>query len=418
MRPIRLGLTALLVVLVTLLAHPTGSWAAHPVGTLSDTQAKDVGNPKLKTVECLDCHVPHGAADTSLLKGRDHAEQACLGCHKEWNESRHAGGHPLDQVVTRRAAEALAKVGGALGPNNTVTCASCHTMHDDKAKPLDRCFACHEEQASVATTSDEKRGHRSPFCTDCHNKDSATLKASGSIPGDPTNCLRCHGPGSKNQPVDAEPGHLGHPLVDKAGGFDAPAETPLNGCPTCHGGHDIVKPDSTLCATCHKEQTEDHARGGHGRATCLDCHPIHESKALYAATKDGQTLNPVQRRCLACHAKDAEGDANTPRVDSYQHPVPMFGPDGQRWQALGGLPLFDPNGVKVGPTENGDLTCASCHLSHGPDRDKPGDALRRPGWDQMCPACHGDDALLYYRWFHFRERLEGVADPPARKDTP
>lgn len=86
--------------------------------------------------------------------------------------------------------------------------------------------------------------------------------------GDPTNCLRCHGPGSKNQPVDVHPGEVGHALVDRPGGF-GPSDPPLNGCTSCHGGHEIVRPDATLCEKCHKEQAAAHARGGHGTATCI-----------------------------------------------------------------------------------------------------------------------------------------------------
>lgn len=417
MRTIRIVVVASLLVLIAVFAWPAGTFAAHPVGPVEDAVAVKIGNPTLERVECLDCHVPHGGADKTLLAG-DHAEQACLSCHKGWDRAKHAGGHPIDHVITRHAAQALAAVGGMVGPNNTVTCLSCHSAHDDGKTPLDRCFACHEEQASLASTSSEARGHKSPICTDCHNGASPTLKVSTSIPGDPTNCIRCHGPGSKNQHVDAEPGHFGHSLVDKPGGFSAPPAKPLAGCPTCHGRHDVLRPDTNLCAECHTEQVEDHARGGHGRATCLDCHPAHESKSLYAAKSGAEPLNPVQQRCLACHAKDAPGDAKTPRVEDYRHPAPMFAPDGKRWAALASLPLYDKTGAVVPSTENGDLACASCHLSHGPDRGKPGDALRRAGWDQFCTACHADDALMYYRWFHYRERLHGVADPPKQAPTP
>jgi hypothetical protein len=247
-------------------------------------------------------------------------------------------------------------------------------------------------------------------CTACHNADSASLKVgAGRVPGDPSNCLRCHSAGSKNQSVDAEPGHLGHKLVDQPGGF-GPSDPPLNGCQSCHGGHDVVRPDATLCKTCHTEQAEDQARGGHGDATCLDCHPAHEARPQHADATDHK-LNPLSRRCLACHAEDAKSDASVPRVESFEHPAPNFAADGPRWSAIGGLPLFDATGVKVAENENGELTCGSCHLSHGPDRNKPGDSLRRPGWDQVCPACHGDDGLLYYRWFHYRERLEGAITP-------
>ncbi len=390
--------------------HSPRSDSEHPIGAVALDRAARIGNPKLTVIECMNCHQTHGAADSGLLAGRDHAASACLSCHKGLDLKTHAGSHPMDALVPRRAADALAKVGGWLGPNNTVVCGSCHTTHA-KANIAARCFACHEEQAKVATTSATQEGHRSAICTDCHNEDSATLKAaSARVEGDPSNCLRCHGTGSKNQPVDVHPGQVGHALVDRPGGF-GPSDPPLRGCTSCHGGHEIVRPDSALCEGCHEDQAAAHARGGHGTATCIDCHPPHEDRAIHADAPDGHHINPVGRRCLVCHATDAPGDPSVPRVESFEHPAPMFLPDGPRWTPLGELPLFDAAGQKVAPTENGDLTCASCHLPHGPDQENEGDSLRRPGWEGPCSACHGDSALLYYRWFHFRERLKGVVPP-------
>lgn len=411
---VRFGLAAVLAVLLFLLVRPSGSLASHPVGPVSESSASKIGNPKLKLVECLDCHVSHGAADEGLLAGRDHGAGACKSCHKGVDLKHHAGSHPMDQLVPRRPAEALVAAGGSLGPNNTIVCGSCHSTHKS-SRIEDRCYACHEEQAKVASMVTTEKGHRSALCTDCHNEDLAKVKATAvRVDGDPDNCLRCHGPGSKNQSIDAHPGQAGHALVDKPGGFDA-KDKELNGCASCHGGHEIVRPDSDLCETCHTEQAEDHARGGHGTATCIDCHPPHEAKNLHADATDHH-INPVSLRCLACHSDDSPGDASVPRVEKFEHPAPVFLPDGPRWvPPLGSLPLFDEAGLKTAPQVNGDLTCASCHLSHGPDRNKPGDSLRRPGWEAACSACHGAEGLLYYRWFHFRERLEGAVTPMPKK---
>lgn len=408
MSPLRTA--ASLCAALAMLTLPGISAARHPVGTVSPASAEAIGNPKLRLVECLDCHVSHGAADAGLLSGRDHGEAACLDCHQGLDLTTHAGSHPLDTLVPRRQAAALRQLGGVLGPNSTLVCTSCHTMHAE-ADMTDRCFACHEEQAITASVDPATKGHRSSACTDCHNADSATLKVESSrVPGDPGNCLRCHDEGSENQKVDSAPGHLGHPLVDEEGGF-GPSDPPLEGCTSCHGGHEIVRPDYTLCEGCHLEQAEDHERGGHGTATCMECHPPHEARPMHAELADHR-LNPVSRRCLSCHAEDSDAEASVARVESYEHPAPMFLPDGPRWvPPLGTLPLFDETGAMLPPTQNGDLTCESCHLSHGPDRLKPGDSLRRPGWEKACSACHGTDALLTYRWFHFRERLEGLIKP-------
>lgn len=410
---LRVGLATFVAMGLWTLLPARESLAGHPVGAVSEASASKVGNAKLKLIECLDCHVSHGGAADDLLAGRDHAATACVNCHKGLDLETHADAHPVDELVPRRAAEAVRKVGGLLGPNNTVVCGSCHTAHGDDEEDMDaRCFACHEEQAAVAIEAATKEeGHRSGACRSCHNQESAEMKAEApKVEGDPSNCLRCHGPGTRNQSVDAHPGQAGHALVDREGGFDADDDRPLDGCTSCHGGHEIVRPDSDLCERCHTEQRDDHARGGHGTATCIDCHPPHEERAMHADAPDHH-LNPVSRRCLACHAEDAPGDGEVSRVESYEHPAPVFLPDGVRWTPLGDLPLFDEKGVKLPPNVNGDLTCASCHLSHGPDRNKPGDSLRRPGWERACSACHDVEALLFYRWFHYRERLEGVVTP-------
>jgi predicted CXXCH cytochrome family protein len=403
MRPLtRLLFASALATLVAFALHINSSFAGHPVGDIDPKAAASIGQPKLKVVECLDCHDAHGAVDSGLLQGWEHGEAACTRCHTGLEPETHAGGHPLDHVVTRRMAAALREAGGVLGSNNTLTCESCHTTHGEVSM-APRCLACHEEQAIVADVT--ATGHRSGACTNCHNADMTERKAElGRVPGDSSGCLSCHGEGSKYQSVDAHPGQVGHALVDREGGF-GPSDPPLEGCTSCHGGHDVVRPDSMLCEGCHDEQAEDHARGGHGSATCIDCHPPHQERPMHADATEGEPLNPVSLRCLACHAEDAPVELTDKRVESYDHPAPVFHPGGARWTPLGNLPLFDEAGRVLPARENGDLTCATCHLSHGPDHIKEGDHLRRAGWEPVCSACHDDEGLMYYRWFHYRERL-------------
>lgn len=388
--------------------HAAPAWAVHPTGPVKPEVAQRVGVPGLQAVECLACHVGHGAGDDQLLEGRDRGAAACLQCHKAIDGKTHAGVHPLHATVkSKEAVAAVQRLGGVLGAKNTIVCGSCHASHAS-SNIIQRCIACHPEEAPVADAEGKKAGHRSGVCLECHNIHPGVGKAPvarATVEGDPKGCLRCHGEGGKKQPVDARPGTLGHALVDREGGF-GPSDPKLEGCPTCHGEHEMIRPDAGLCEQCHDAQAEDHTRGGHGSATCLDCHPPHETPALHADAPD-HAFNPVSRRCLACHAEDATVEASVPRVAAFEHPAPVFLPDGQRWSPpLASIPLFDPNGKVQPPTVNGDLTCASCHLSHGPDIDKPGDSLRRPGWEEACSACHGDNALLFYRWFHYRDRLE------------
>ena len=142
------------------------------------------------------------------------------------------------------------------------------------------------------------------------------------------------------------------------------------------------------------------ARGGHGEAKCLDCHPTHSDSPV--ATVQG--VNPAAERCLACH-DSKQGKAGAPHVSEYIHPAMMFTPGGERWEPLGALTLYGPNGKPVAADANGDLTCMTCHYTHGPDATHPADHLRRPGWQGVCSACHGDDALMVYKYFHDREKI-------------
>jgi hypothetical protein len=116
-------------------------------------------------------------------------------------------------------------------------------------------------------------------------------------------------------------------------------------------------------------------------------------------------VNPFSKRCLGCHSTDAES-GDTSRVSDYEHPAPVFTPGGQRWQPLGDIPLYDASGLEVPAGANGDLTCGSCHRTHGPDPDEPADELRRPGWKAGCAACHGESTLAYYLYFHQPDRRE------------
>ena len=117
------------------------------------------------------------------------------------------------------------------------------------------------------------------------------------------------------------------------------------------------------------------------------------------------------RLCLACHSSGSAQPEAVPRVEDYEHPEPVFLPGGGRWKPLAALPLFGPDGQQLAPGDNGQLACGSCHRTHGPDPEHPVSALRRPGWERSCSACHGDQALSLYLYFHDPERRSGEGKP-------
>jgi hypothetical protein len=195
------------------------------------------------------------------------------------------------------------------------------------------------------------------------------------------------------------PGKAGHPVDGRAWDEGKQRLT----CDSCHEEHE-PRADPEGCATCHPDPAR---AGGHGTATCLDCHPAHGQAP--AAGPSG--VNPRTRACLGCHGADAKVSEAT-RLRVWDHPELVFRPDGSRWTALAGLPLYSPAGEVLPDGQNGELTCSSCHLTHGPDPAEPGDSLRRPGWKEVCASCHGEESLVLYRYFHQPERREPVEGSP------
>lgn len=378
----------------------------HPVGAIE----AGIGgiSPDVDWVDCLDCHVNHGVEGEALLQPQAWTD-ACVTCHIGFGE--HASGmHPVE--VDRKAARTATARGGALH-DGAVACLSCHGVHSGP-EPVDRCVVCHERLSPER--GDEPPKHAKVGCLECHlaHEGAGVNRRGRATLGDPSGCLYCHGEGAKHEPIEAHPGSLGHAMVDA----EEPTDPPLEGCPSCHGAHDSTPRDHELCETCHVEQEEEMARGGHGDTTCLDCHPTHDRTVL-AEVEGG--LNPVSRRCLSCHGPEqlVETSVKAPSVGDYEHPSPQFTPDGERWTALADIPLFGADGRVLPPAENGDLTCASCHRTHGPDREHPGTKRRRPEMPQSCSNCHGTSALPYYLYFHKPARRERFKkDDPAGVEAP
>lgn len=394
--------------------HPTGRALADAMAKRGDVGPDGIPEP-LRT-DCLTCHAPHGSADKSLT--RETAEgRACVGCHEE--NARHGVNHPLerrpgqDVPAPRKGAKLqLARDGG-------LVCHTCHDLLEGQTDALLRqpadggaiCLACHDERKDLVEGPHRKvKGAGGLACLGCHDPHGGDLDdhllttVAQATKGDPDGCLTCHGPRGKVAKADAHPGSRGHPADGRA----IPGETERLTCRTCHDPHEAGMPDDAGCAECHEEQGQADARGGHGDASCLDCHPAHDDVPKARAT--AETSNPAALRCLACHGPGARA-ADAPTVSAFAHPAPVFLPDGRRWSPLGDLPLYGPDGKAVAAGQNGDLICQSCHLTHGPDAKRKGDKLRRPDWERACSSCHGEEALPLYRYFHAPERREGLGRP-------
>jgi predicted CXXCH cytochrome family protein len=352
---------------------------------------------------CLGCHAVHGAAESTLTRGLTDG-RLCTGCHAE--QSRPLVNHPVGRPDSDGPAPSNRL---PLSEDGEVSCNTCHDLLGSahalvRATPNALCLDCHEDRKRVLAGAHAKvKGIGGIACLGCHDvHGGATTQDLLTHAGneiDPNGCGDCHGESGKHARVGVRPGTLGHTVDGKThDGMDGELT-----CASCHDAH--VPASDTECQTCHEPEGAAQLRGGHGETTCLDCHPAHSTSPTFTA--DPEEINPASWRCLSCHS-DSAANNKAQAISDYQHPAPVFLPDGTRWAPLAGMPLFTADGSPAKKGENGDLTCASCHLTHGPDAAKAGDSLRRPEWQEGCAACHGPDALPLYRYFHQPDRRKGL----------
>jgi len=376
---------------------------SHPLGELPDREP----------IDCLDCHASHSPEPLLLAAGR--GEGTCVECHQERVARRgakgeHARGAVRLEAQARRALEAR---GGLLDARGGITCLTCHAVHRSTS-PRKGCVDCHPPAAEVV--GGEPLPHAGDACAACHEVHRGTRSVVRRVasPGDPSGCLSCHGSGTRHAPEQARPGEVGHTLVSMEA--VGPTDRPLEGCETCHGGaHAPRVTDAASCEECHGSQADGRVAGGHGDASCLDCHPAHLDEPGPPQGLDG--LNPASLRCLSCHGRDADPEGLQARVDDYQHPSMVFRPDGQRWTPGDALSLYDGSGAVAPAGDNGDLACGSCHTTHGPEASGS-PRLTRTGWEESCSACHGQDSMVLFLYFHDPERRERVLGPPPEGQVP
>ena len=192
----------------------------------------------------------------------------------------------------------------------------------------DTCGVCHKEiHAEWQVTR-----HAQAFSSPIFQKDWSDL-------GSRFTCLECHTTG-----YDADAGTYAFEGVT---------------CESCHGpfqqGHPAVpmpvKPDHTLCATCHKTTTDEWLASPHNAAgiECQSCHDPHAQKPLAAS---------VTELCSNCHKDNGS---------SFTH----------------------------GSHANAGLECSNCHMYTSPRTEDPIEGLVPTGHtftvgSEACIGCHQD----------------------------
>lgn len=393
--------------------HPTGAGLTAALEARAKSGTADPSEPT--KASCMSCHSMHGATGEHIL--RDPGDgKACLGCHTAKSDTTR--NHVLGRVPGKDLS-AAAKAGRVvLSTDGGVGCLSCHDLTGDRSITLLRtlpagraiCLDCHADRTDINGGPHSRLSKNGkPTCINCHDihggdRKNTFLTLGPGSDGDPKGCLSCHGPGGRGARAGVSPGKAGHPvdgrdIADKTGKAGATLT-----CLACHDPHAADKPRSKDCQTCHAEQGKLAEAGGHGVATCLDCHPAHNKPAM-ANTAD----NPATQRCLACHAPGTK-NPDAPKLAEWTHPAPMFLPDGTRWTPLAGLTLFDKSGKAMPAGQNGEMSCQTCHAVHGPDTGGGPHLRKAAPWKEACGACHGDDTLVYYQYFHKPDRRTDLSE--------
>jgi predicted CXXCH cytochrome family protein len=350
---------------------------------------------------CLTCHATHGVTGETALVVPSHSPAMCADCHElqqpQLFGSGNTAGHPPHPTLAAHQIEVMQQVGGVLGPQNTLDCATCHQPHaGDGATHLlaahlkvdTICRECHEPQRAVEGSlhdipPDNSATHNA--CRTCHNyhTDARTPQPTELDPAG--HCLSCHQPG---QPGAARVlGSPNHPEVACAGCHD-PHES--------QHGHFLSAPAGQLCSSCHEEEARV-AGGTHDcltdssqwpseaantHDTCLACHRAHgnEQTGLYRlAAADSTGSSGV---CLSCHPSAVPGGREALAL---AHPLPAASVAAEMSLPLDG----------VGPDRQ--IACRTCHDPHAGPGSTTMLRTQVPGGagEQVCFACHEETANIH-----------------------
>jgi predicted CXXCH cytochrome family protein len=449
---------------------------SHPLAKLPFDLPKDIFAAHGRTdiadrqkMACQTCHTAHGATQDKLLVMGTESGQLCKSCHEqlrpmEWHADaprEHPQNPPLKTAAQKQA---IKDMGTRLGPNDTLTCFSCHKMHEGKSEKFmlaDKlensaiCMRCHEEKKPVLESKHDLRKSRpeevnklgftpdqSGPCGSCHSFHKYARETKPGA-GDPVGvCISCHQP--KNKSPDAiastgtQVGYAHPPNVDAAKIPKTNDLTVLNhgsdpskkdlACYTCHDPHEankklfLRKDRDALCSTCHTDRFATmggkhdftdkpllkNAKGETAKDSgkCGFCHAVHGDTdlVLWVATKD-KPKGPDDL-CIQCHNKD--GLAHEKPAFAFNHPTGIKArPGANSTPKDGKLPFFNEHAL-IDKSGAGFVSCASCHDPHANSTAQK-EMLRVPGpTSNTCTTCHAA----------YSQVAGGPHDPAGKKDWP
>jgi predicted CXXCH cytochrome family protein len=383
----------------------------HQVGRVPSKQVSippDFPLDENGALKCTTCHTPHAVSEESesmvkyFLRAPNENSVFCRTCHRQKLGGLAKGNHPID-VSAKVKTNIIEQAGGKFGTSRSkqIICETCHRAHGGV-----------NNKRLVLPVENIKT--MSVLCEACHTRNAIRPgKASGK---------------TLSHPVDVKPGK--GVKIPRAWANGEKVVTGRRGelvCRTCHKPHQadreallaIPKGKDALCVQCHRSKvyvagishdlrvpapSEKNSSGKTAAKSgpCASCHLVHKDIVAKGNVVSLWAGNDIER-------SDLERFFRIPHFGL--HPRTFFGSAffKKGGGKADGVFLFTESGNS---SDNGTIVCATCHNVrklgldtaegiHSGDGDNSTASFLRPDIaEKFCKACHGEEALVRFLYFH------------------